>query len=295
MTFEKDIRAILDQYEGSPFAFSASIEEQSATLQKLYSSALKKIIDTIIKGPAQFAGGGAYSVFTDKVSAKELGVEGPYSKLGYLGVPEELWRDLTLFSHWIEPRVIFEWHDQLARFNPDKSEVERLHVVLKSRIPDLRQTHEIRAVFKQMRSCVWSGESLKDFAVDHLLPFSLLSNNDLWNLCPASPRLNIAKSDKVPSLRSLEASREKIIACWKIYSEKWPTRFWRETERALGAGYDSANPDFSFSNAFRGLSELAERLAHTRGASRWDAPSIEIKVPIKLVAESKKPFKPKAK
>lgn len=56
-----------------------------------------------------------------------------------------------------------------------------------------------------LSSCTWSKRPLKrTFAVDHAIPFALWGNNDLWNLVPADPKINLSKSDKLPASELLE-------------------------------------------------------------------------------------------
>jgi hypothetical protein len=46
----------------------------------------------------------------------------------------------------------------------------------------------------------WSESKLDgDFPVDHVIPFSLWRNHDLWNLLPAHPRRNHQKKDRLPA------------------------------------------------------------------------------------------------
>ncbi len=49
-------------------------------------------------------------------------------------------------------------------------------------------------------SCIFTGEnvSLDDFALDHFIPRSYISHDQMWNLHPMRPGLNLAKSDSLP-------------------------------------------------------------------------------------------------
>ena len=57
-----------------------------------------------------------------------------------------------------------------------------------------RDVNAARDTYKQQPAleCVWTGTVLRPdkFDVDHVIPFSLWHNNDLWNLVPASPAAN---------------------------------------------------------------------------------------------------------
>jgi CRISPR/Cas system Type II protein with McrA/HNH and RuvC-like nuclease domain len=47
--------------------------------------------------------------------------------------------------------------------------------------------------------CVWSGDTIARYDIDHIIPFTIWKNNDLWNLLPARPDFNNQKRDKIPS------------------------------------------------------------------------------------------------
>jgi len=52
--------------------------------------------------------------------------------------------------------------------------------------------------------------------IDHCLPWSAWPCGDLWNLLPASPRVNQhLKRDRLPSASALAGARENIIAWWE--------------------------------------------------------------------------------
>lgn len=51
-------------------------------------------------------------------------------------------------------------------------------------------------------SCIYTDDKLfiGDYDVEHFIPFQFLAHNLMWNLIPASPIFNRAKSDKLPNL-----------------------------------------------------------------------------------------------
>jgi CRISPR/Cas system Type II protein with McrA/HNH and RuvC-like nuclease domain len=68
--------------------------------------------------------------------------------------------------------------------------------------------------------CTWSGKQIKktdDLAIDHAIPFSVLFNNDFWNLLPAKNAVNANKTDKILSKTQLLASKSRILTAWKQY------------------------------------------------------------------------------
>ncbi|WP_193763279.1 hypothetical protein [Methylorubrum sp. Q1] len=73
--------------------------------------------------------------------------------------------------------------------------------------------------------------------IDDPLPWSAWPFGDLWNLFPASRRVNQhEKRDRLPSAAALARAREPILTWWR---EAWDTdvalsdRFWAEARAAL--------------------------------------------------------------
>jgi hypothetical protein len=105
--------------------------------------------------------------------------------------------------------------------------------------------------------------------VDHLIPFSLWYNNDLWNLLPASRTVNQAKKDKLVSRPTLVSSRERIIHYWRLLRSLQEKRFELELRRSL-LGREVPRASWEL-EAFAGLSEAIESVAIQRGVQRWSA------------------------
>ena len=302
MAFEQELRDLIKLAPEGPFVLVQNLDSRKKEVRDAWDKTLKVVCDVIRENPAKYAGsssGAFFQVFTKKKTAKEIGVpSSAEQRYGYIGMPSSLWRDLCLFSTWIEPRIIFEWHSLLKKFNESRDESELFQCLLRPLTPDHRTTIEMRDFYQDGECiCIWSHEVLfGDFEIDHVLPFSLLRNNDLWNLCPASPAVNGQKSDKIPSLEAFQSSKNRIIGCWLQYSHKWPERFWRETARALHPGANGADGvDQSMELAWSGFIELAERLAVTRGAPRWDLPIQASEKSFSKVASRTKPYRPKGK
>ena len=50
--------------------------------------------------------------------------------------------------------------------------------------------------------CIYTNEliDINDFHLDHILPWSFVAHNQLWNLIPTSPRINLTKNDSIPDI-----------------------------------------------------------------------------------------------
>lgn len=70
--------------------------------------------------------------------------------------------------------------------------------------------------------CTWSGKQIKetdDLAIDHAIPFSVLFNNDFWNLLPAKKAVNSNKTDKILSETQFKESKHRILNAWNCYQK----------------------------------------------------------------------------
>ncbi|WP_318837961.1 class I SAM-dependent methyltransferase [Neiella holothuriorum] len=137
---------------------------------------------------------------------------------GEFELPESLWLSLSRYACWVEPVLVSEWVNVVGGFKSNshfsRSELfgslqwqraEHNTSQVRRRVDELQQANsDIR--------CVWSGKSLPtSYAVDHCMPFSRWPNNDFWNLLPATSKLNLQKSDKLPTSKRMNAARDVII------------------------------------------------------------------------------------
>ncbi|WP_048145888.1 HNH endonuclease domain-containing protein [Methanoplanus limicola] len=70
-------------------------------------------------------------------------------------------------------------------------------------------------------------------SVDHMIPFSVWKNNDLWNLLPALNSVNSKKSDKIPSPALIEKRSDAITGYWDILHEKYRSGLKRKSQYLL--------------------------------------------------------------
>lgn len=132
---------------------------------------------------------------------------------------------------------------------------------------DERTTIEARKLFSGMErlECIWTGKTLRDsFDVDHVIPFDLWHNNDVWNLLPASKAANSKKSNKLPSTDILRSRKDCIVGYWELLRDKDSQRFDKEAETLL------IMPSDNWQNAlYSQLCSAIELTALQRGGGRW--------------------------
>lgn len=225
---------------------------------ELYAEVMNIITSAILKGPVVYAGGSLDdgAIFTYDAGDKRIKFSG------------DIWRELSLMGHWIKDALILRWAELTSSISGNEIPASQV-IDLLLRLPVTeRDTQESRKIFTGSSSleCVWTGVSLKkSFDLDHVIPFSLWHNNDLWNLLPAHPKVNNQKRDKLPARELLNSRRDVIIDYWRIIRDAFPVRFDNECRRITGIslGDNWQMPLFST------VSEAVEVTAFQRGIERW--------------------------
>lgn len=251
----------------------------SADIAASADVALNKIAQTIVAGPVTYAGGaidderrffwqdGAISRRGCGTSSQQL-----VSSLGRIHMRGEIWRELALVGHWISEAIILRWGELTH-------EISRKRVTVADAVGKLlivpeagRDQQRVREIYRNLPGlrCVWTEDTIgprREFEVDHIIPFSLWHNNDLWNLMPATSRANNAKRDKLVSRERLLSSRALILDYWQATRQNTPVRFDYELRRSLvGASLAKGNWEVP---AFSALVEAIESVACQRGIPRW--------------------------
>lgn len=249
-----------------------------ATAGGLADAALNSIANTIVVGPVQYAGGAldeeeSFFAFRGHRTARgrcgtAAGLE---ASLGEILVPAAVWKEMCLIGYWVAESIVLRWAEltvEMAEGRVRTSEVVDRLLVSPEEERDVGLAKHVYDGQPGLQ-CVWTGVPIRAFDVDHLIPFSLWHNNDLWNLLPAARQVNRVKKDRLVSRPTLLASRDLILRYWRLLRSGNEARFDLELERSLlrsGAsrsGWEAA--------AFSGLAEAVETVALQRGLRRWSA------------------------
>jgi SAM-dependent methyltransferase len=227
----------------------------------LLQRVLRDISYAIRTGPVQYSGGALETgpVFTYDASTRRVVMSA------------DLWREFSLLGHWIRDAVIVRWAELTGRFayRQGISSADVLPLLLAQPEAE-RATMPARQVFESAgwKECAWSGKRLASgFAVDHVIPFSLWGNNDLWNLVPADHKVNLNKSDKLPAKELLWARRPAIVHCWEVLRERMPRPFDQQAEHLMGERLGGLGRWQE--TLFARLSDAIEMTAVQRGVERW--------------------------
>lgn len=233
-----------------------------AGTQALERAALQSISNAIRSGPVTYAGGALEGgrVFEYDPQAKAVLMS------------TELWRELCLLGHWIIDAVVVRWAALTERFAYRQGirSGDVLPLLLARPEPE-RVTAQARGIYLEagLNHCVWSGRALtmRHFAVDHVIPFALWGNNDLWNLVPTHPAVNGQKSDKLPAASLLVERREPIVESWSLLREAMPEAFARQAQHLLGSRPTAG--DAWHRELFARMRQAVEETALQRGVERW--------------------------
>ena len=205
--------------------------------------ALRDARNTITNMPAKFLtlhdGSPVFPVATRKPGRAAVGgrLDAPYLwSFGSFSVPRHLWRAFQRYNVWIEPAIIEEWvrlmkqyaGNQVREFRESDvvqamtwSEPNRAVTMSRERAERLKEGGSLH--------CVWSGRRLgSQFNIDHCFPWASWPCSDLWNLLPASPRINREKHDKLPGDLVLRRAKDRIVEWWDIGYVRADNRFLTE-------------------------------------------------------------------
>jgi len=166
--------------------------------------------------------------------------------------------------------IALKWKEKTDSLNGKSHEA--MHIIDRLSSDDLaieRDTSEIRSILEDGMECVWSGKTLtpKTCDIDHVLPFSVWFNNDLWNLLPSDKKVNNQKSDKIPTPKLIEKRADMIIKYWTLYEDKWHSRFNNELDVSLLNGNQLSR---TYDQALESLIGKASYLIDDRGFNSYN-------------------------
>ncbi|CAN5327808.1 hypothetical protein BH23BAC3_BH23BAC3_23070 [soil metagenome] len=168
---------------------------------------------------------------------EKLDVEFMIERFGRFTIPQEFYHVFEYMGSFITGThsIMLNW----AEFTVDKSDrslnLQNVLPIIMMTPMNERDTNLSESIFKNFLTdrgnlvCVWSGKEIKsDLNIDHVLPFSVWRNNDLWNLMPAKQSVNNKKNDRIPGNEILKKSKDRIIGYWQFARQVQPEVFEKE-------------------------------------------------------------------
>ncbi len=282
LAFQPSLEALIAHYRGqnglTGFYQAFVNDALDGPARGLVDAAFNKVAAAIVNGPVTFAGGAldgearffwhsGKKVAGGKCRSRREVLE----SLGRVHMRADVWREMCLVGHWIAEAIPLRWAELSFEMNKQSIPLETIiGRLLVSPVAE-RDQSDARRVFalRDDLACVWTGKAISDrFEVDHVIPFALWHNNDLWNLLPACKQANADKSDRLVTRQALQRSRDRIIDCWQFVQKQNPFRFEVEISRAL-LGRDFRASQWE-TQAFASLLEAVETTAIRRGVQRWE-------------------------
>lgn len=251
-------------------------------LQGDFFELAKKLRDTITKMPMKYIGRSItndfYSIFNYKNQTirrkSTIDIEDLISEFGTFSIPFEYYEAFRILGSFISGRdsILFKWAEFSVKASGNNLSVHKvLNEVLKSPIT-LRDIKESKKLYKEILQktgdvyCVWTGRKISKFDIDHLIPFSVWKNNDLWNLLPSDSKTNNQKRDKIPTPEVIERQKSLIVDYWGIIYEHQSERFRKEIQVALLGNYSF---DSWKNSGILQLQNSCNYLIENRGFEGW--------------------------
>lgn len=199
-----------------------------------------------------------------------------FESFGAIYIPKHIWDAMTQFSIWIEPALLNEWTLKMEQYGVSQASQfsrEEYFAALRWDNPQ-RNTARVRKrvdelLTKENLRCVWSRKHIinpSQYEVDHAFPFARWPNNDLWNLVPSNPKINIHKSDKLPSSAKLTACRQDIIQWWQLAWTNDSSEFF--TQATLALPRLKFNND-NFDDVFEAFALQRNRIREIQQLTEW--------------------------
>ncbi|WP_128694039.1 HNH endonuclease domain-containing protein [Methanoculleus taiwanensis] len=260
-----------------------------AEIQPAFISLVKEIRKTITQMPMNHLGYSQskrpYSVFDYTRPLPRLPNDSPVDRpyliehAGRFSLSRDLCTIFEYFGSFIsgEECLLKKWAAFTAAADKTRTVTEECMLSLLTAMPtteravaDARSIY--RSVFEEEGSltCVWSGKAISSpdaMHIDHVLPFSVWKNNDLWNLLPTLASVNAKKRDRIPDRSRLESRRECIIEYWDLLHDRSPHQFEKEISVSLLGPYASWT-DWQ-DQAFERMMHKCAYLIDIRGYEAW--------------------------
>jgi hypothetical protein len=270
------------EWEYAYMQFFKALQNPSPKLSTLFFRLSKQMARKIVTMPMKFTGLSQYGFFkpnryqfreitlskTDIFNTNFLIVnfdtfsisEQHYNIFRYLG--QTLYGTSTIMSKWKQKTNLLNANQTISKNIIDKLSGDTLEV---------RETNTIRNLLPNDKVCVWSGKKLQgeNYDVDHVLPFSVWFNNDLWNMLPTDRKLNQQKKKhKIPTRKLIKKRANIIMDYWNLYKENIPLLFNSQIKVAL-VGQDEEEGN-EFELAIESLCTKSDYLIYDRGHEKFE-------------------------
>jgi hypothetical protein len=288
IAFQSKLLKIINYYNKfggiSAFYNDLRIKGISNEINGEFYELIKELKNNIVKNPMQYIGNSinkqGYSIYNyqNNSSLKKTAVQNTswlINSCGTFTIPLEYFEAFKVLGSFISgtDNILFKWAEFSVNASGKKLNSEKvISEILKNPITE-REVSNSKKLYKSILKengeiiCVWSGKKINSYDVDHVIPFSIWKNNDLWNLLPSQSLINNKKRDKIPSGALIKKQKDLIIHYWEIIQKSEEQRFLEEIQVTLIGN----NPLINWqTSAFNQLLNTSKYLIETRGHEKWE-------------------------
>jgi hypothetical protein len=253
LAFAREFKEVIDGYRetGGFSSFYNDLKNKGTPkrLARPFYELAKKIRQTITRMPMKYIGRSIsdehYSIFHYECPLTRVGTSMDLQFLvdtfGTFSIPVDYYEAFKMLGSFIngQDALLFKWAEFSVNASGKKLSIEKvINEVLRSPITE-RGILESKKIYSSILRkegkvrCVWTGNVITSYDIDHVVPFSVWKNNDLWNLLPARASINNLKRDKIPSAKLIEDQKEEIVRYWDLVQETQAERFQKEIQVTL--------------------------------------------------------------
>lgn len=287
LAFSSQLIKLISDYDtrGGFSAFYNDLKNKGIPedLQSDFFELAKKLRDTITKMPMKYIGrsfsNDFYSIFNYEnrrlIRYSDFDIETLIRDFGTFSIPYEYYEAFKILGSFINGKdsILFKWAEfSVNASGKTLSTYKVLNEVLKSPIND-REINESKKLYKDILRnkgdvyCVWTGRNISKYDIDHMIPFSVWKNNDLWNLLPSDSKINNQKRDKIPTPELIEKQKNLILEYWEFIFKSQSQRFQKEIQVALLGNHSF---DTWKKNGISQLKDSCKYLIEHRGFEGWE-------------------------
>ena len=287
LAFEQDFLKVIQHYEtvGGFSVFYNDLKNKGVPpeIRDDMAALIKKLKQTITRMPMKYIGRSLsnefYSIFqfTDHKQASRHGtydLDAIIQSAGSFSIPMDYYEAFSLLGAFIngQDSILFKWAEFSVRASASALSVDKVvNEILKSPVTerdilDSKKLYRDALLQAGQIHCVWTGAPIRQFDVDHVIPFSVWKNNELWNLLPSRPAVNNGKRDKIPAPALIEKQEPLILQYWDIIQTRHPERFHKELRRSLTGNRPTNNWQH---HAIEQLKNSCAYLINKRGFEAW--------------------------
>lgn len=267
------------EWEYAYIQFTKALQNpnMSIKLSKEFLKLSKKMADKIVNMPMKYTGKSEYEFFTPekhKFGSVKFDNNEIYNSsfavndFGYFSISEQHYNIFRYLGQTLygTSTIMAKWKQKTNSLNANQGTIKDIIEKLSSDTLEIRETASIRKILGQEKECIWSGKELQgsNYDVDHVLPFSVWFNNDLWNMLPTDRVLNQQKKKaKIPTRKLIEKRADVIMNYWSDYQQAMPLLFKSQVEVALIGR--NVTEDKILDTAIESLCNKSDYLIHDRG------------------------------